>query len=316
MTHHHEHTERHGDHHDVTHNSDAQNRENQNHAGHAHPGDHWDDLPEAFAKHLEVESRLAAPIRNSIIEQVAQVLPSAPSLIIDVGSGTGADTIALAERFLTARVHALDVSAELLEHVRSNARRAGVTDRVTCHTADLNTDWPEDSGGVDVVWASLSMHHLEDPEATLRRALQALRPGGVLVMTELTGQSSYLPTDLGTGVEGLADSIAQALPNHYVRDASHWSRALDQAGFNNIVRVEYEFEASSTTPDGVTYLEQRLGSLRERLVGLVSDGDRTAIDVVVEALSEGSSQVGLASPRSVWIARRPAPGGALSRITR
>src|SRR5947209_11447017 len=50
--------------------------------------------------------------------------------IIDIGSGPGVGTCALAERFRAATVVAADGSAEMLESVTARAARAGLAERV------------------------------------------------------------------------------------------------------------------------------------------------------------------------------------------
>jgi thioredoxin reductase (NADPH) len=186
----------------------------------------WHDLPDGFADKLELVSRLNAPVRDAVLDRAALALGSAPGLIIDLGSGTGADAIALAERFPTARVHALDVSAELLDRVTSAAAAAGVADRIDSHLVDLNSDWTAVIPRVvDLAWASLSLHHLTDPAGTLRRVLASLKPGGVFALTELTGEERHAPD---------------------------WSTLLTEAGFASVERHELENlpEADSAETSG------------------------------------------------------------------
>jgi thioredoxin reductase/predicted O-methyltransferase YrrM len=174
----------------------------------------WHDLPDGFADKLDFESKLNTPVRDAVLDQAALALGAPPRQIVDFGSGTGADAVALAERFPTARVHALDVSTELLDRVASAAAEAGIADRIERHLVDLNTDWtstvPRD---VDLAWASLSLHHLSDLTATLRRMLRSLKPGGVFVLTELTGEDRLAPD---------------------------WSTLLAEAGFASVERHDDE----------------------------------------------------------------------------
>lgn len=174
----------------------------------------WGDLPSGFADKLELESRLIAPVRSAVFELAARALDAAPEQIIDFGSGTGADAVALAERFPDAHVHALDLSAELLERVASAAGQAGVAERIEGHLVDLNNDWtavvPQQVG---LAWASLSMHHLSDPARTLRQVFASLTPRGVFVLTELAGEERHVPD---------------------------WSTLLVQAGFASVERHDHE----------------------------------------------------------------------------
>lgn len=181
---------------------------------HDHAHELWHQLPDGVAERLEQESRLNAPMRDAILEKVVGALDPPPQQIIDLGSGTGADVVALAMRFPTARVHALDVSEKLLDHVVFAAAEAGVAERVEPHLVDLNHDWTAATpGGADLAWASLSFHHLSDPAATLRRVLASLKHGGVFVLTELTGEERHTPD---------------------------WSSLLNEVGFVSVARHDHE----------------------------------------------------------------------------
>lgn len=173
--------------------------------GHSHSAqDPWAQLPEGFAERLTLESRLSAPIQEAAINQLSSTLEGTAERIVDLGSGSGAGTVALASAFPNARVHSVDLSEQLLEKVRDAAGQAGVTDRVQLHRADLNEGWPaEIPTGVDAIWASLSLHHVEKPSEVLRQIHVAFRPGGIFVLTETPGDARFEPADLGTGCAGL-----------------------------------------------------------------------------------------------------------------
>jgi hypothetical protein len=61
--------------------------------------------------------------------------------------------------------------------LREKAEATGVAGRVRIVQADLDADWP-DLGTPDLVWASASMHHMADPDRTLRKVTTSSRPAG------------------------------------------------------------------------------------------------------------------------------------------
>ncbi|MDQ0613423.1 thioredoxin reductase (NADPH) [Microbacterium sp. W4I4] len=259
-------------------------------------------LPEGFADHLALESRLSASLRSATLDRAQAALDAPPSRIVDLGSGVGADAVALAERFPTARVHALDVSDELLARVRSAATTAQVADRVESHRVDLNDDWPATiPPDADLVWAALSLHHLDDPAKALRRAYSVLRPGGVLVLTELAGEPRFAPDDLGSGLTALHDRMRAARAAHgYAR--ADWPDLLAAAGFAQPEQHELELIVDASTGDGAQYLEYRLRAHGE---GEVTGDDQAVLEDIIASLRAGTSPISHRSARAVWIAVRP-----------
>lgn len=276
---------------------------------HHHPGrEPWHDLPEAFIDRLELESLLNESVRRETLEQAALTLRTPPSTIIDIGSGTGSDAVALAERFPTARIHALDVSAELLERVESAAAASGLADQIVSHRVDLNDDWPKEAPqAVDLAWAALSLHHLSDPAAVLQRVLTTLKPGGVFVLTELTGPGVFTPSDLGSGRTSLQERMTHGSSAHSAHRTRDWSKLLEQAGFTAVEYQEKEFSARADTIDGARYLEMQLRAQRERLAPDLSAENLAVIDAAIHAVTTGKSEISFSAGRGVWIAARPQP---------
>jgi release factor glutamine methyltransferase len=62
--------------------------------------------------------------------------------IADVGTGSGAIALALAQELPFAEIHATDISAEALEVARANAARHELTSRIKFHQTDLLSGLP------------------------------------------------------------------------------------------------------------------------------------------------------------------------------
>lgn len=74
--------------------------------------------------------------------QFAAQSPISSLRLLDVGTGSGCLAITLAVRLPSARLTALDVSAEALALARLNARRHNVSDRITFLQSDLLSHFP------------------------------------------------------------------------------------------------------------------------------------------------------------------------------
>jgi 2-polyprenyl-3-methyl-5-hydroxy-6-metoxy-1,4-benzoquinol methylase len=108
---------------------------------------------------------------------VAEVLPSRPGRVLDIGCGTGALSLAVAQA--GHDVTAIDPDPSALELAERSAHEAR-PGRLAYHRGDVAT-WVADEAGFDVVVASRTLHHVRQPAAALDRVRRWLRPGGQLV---------------------------------------------------------------------------------------------------------------------------------------
>lgn len=279
------------------------------HAAHIHadrPG--HGPAPEGdsdMAELLDLDAALGARVLADALDAATAVLGTEPRSIADLGAGTGTGTLALASRFPEAHVHSLDATASMLDHLTASTETSGFSDRVTTHLTDLDGDWPAVlPEQVDLAWAALSLHHVSDPARVLRQAYGALRPGGVLVVTEMSG-ARFEPSDLGSGRDGLGDRVTAALAAHGYPVTAEWTTALGEACFAPVERHEMSFEASATTAEGARYLAIQLSRNRDRIADDLSADDLAALDAVVLTLGTGTSEVRTVSGRVVWVAVRP-----------
>ncbi|PYG00463.1 Methyltransferase domain-containing protein [Georgenia satyanarayanai] len=281
---------------------------NAHHAhAHARPGhgpapEHDTDLAEL----LDLDAAQGAPVLAAALDAASVALGAAPGAVVDLGAGTGTGTVALATRFPGARLHGLDASPAMLERLGAAAAAAQVGDRVQTHLVDLDGDWPAVlPGAVDLAWAALSLHHVSDPAEVLHQVFGALRPGGVLVVIEMTGATTYDPADLGTGRDRLGERLVGALAARGYPATGEWTSALTAAGFAPVERHDTALTASARTPEGARYLARQLTMHRARLEEDLSADDRAALDATIALLDAGTSELALSSGRTIWIATRP-----------
>ncbi len=245
------------------------------------------------------------------IHELASGLPL--RRILDLGSGTGTGTFALLERFEGADVIALDMSAQLLQHLMDKAGVLGVADRVRTIQADLDAAWPA-IDTVDLVWASSSLHHMADPDRVLTEVLAAIRPGGLLVVAEMDSFPRFLPDDLGLGRPGLEARCHAVLAEGHAAElpylGSDWGSLLSLAGF--VIEAERPFAIALTPPlpaSAGRYAQASLRRMRSGLDGRMSGDDLATLDTLID--SDGPDGVRqrddltVRAARTVWVARRP-----------
>ncbi|SMQ68356.1 class I SAM-dependent methyltransferase [Agreia sp. VKM Ac-1783] len=286
----------------MTHASHALHHSHPDRAKHGQAPEHHAELEEV----LDLDARLGASVLSQAMDDAVQALATEPREIVDLGAGTGTGTVALAHRFGRARVHSIDASVGMLDRVREAAREAGVAERVQPHLADLDGEWTADlPDGIDMAWAALSLHHVEDPPRLLRQLFESLRPGGVLVVIEMTGETSYEPADLGTRRARLGNRIVDTLAARGYPVTADWTDALTSAGFAPVRRRETSVTASTETRDGSRYLEVQLAFNRALLAEGMDSDDLDAVDEVITQLGGGYSPLAVASGRVIWVAVRP-----------
>lgn len=101
--------------------------------------------------------------------------------VADIGCGHGASTIVMAQAYAKSRFHGFDFHPPSIEQARERAAAAGVGDRVEFSRATAR-EFPGDD--YDLVCFFDCLHDMGDPVGAARRAYQALKPGGTVLLVE------------------------------------------------------------------------------------------------------------------------------------
>jgi SAM-dependent methyltransferase len=103
----------------------------------------------------------------------------------DVGAGTGAFTLALADMLGPgATIHVIDRDGRALAENAARLASAFPQTHLVPHRADFTAGLPLDDGSLDGVVMSNSLHFVRDKPPTLRRIIAAIRPGGSFLIVE------------------------------------------------------------------------------------------------------------------------------------
>jgi len=125
-------------------------------------------------------------IARDVRLDVKRALGAVPQVdtALDVACGTGYLAIGIAAAGIARETHATDLSAQMVEHTRTNAARAHADVRATRADAER---LPYDEDAFDLVVARGALHHVPEPVAALQEIRRVLKPGGTaLVLHEPT----------------------------------------------------------------------------------------------------------------------------------
>lgn len=153
---------------------------------------------------------------------LAMVDRTAPLKIADIGCGTGASSILLAQ-LLNARITAVDFLPDFLNVLEERAESMGVADRISTLACSMD-NLPFASEELDVIWSEGAIYNIgfEKGVADWRRYLKA---DGLLVASEITWTT---------------DSRPQELQNHWESEypeidvASAKIRVLEKQGYSPV----------------------------------------------------------------------------------
>jgi SAM-dependent methyltransferase len=147
----------------------------------------WDEHGPAHSRGMDLISRAvvlpALPGWLAALDGTAARL-EAGGAVADVGCGYGGPTLAMAHAFPRSRFLGIDVDDSSVAQARKAAAEAGLASRVSFEVAD-SASLPGE--GYDLVSFFDCLHDLGDPVGALRRARQALAPGGSVLLVEHAG---------------------------------------------------------------------------------------------------------------------------------
>ena len=172
----------------------------------------------------DAAAALQAEVRTRLLESLAYLDDRQPSVVLDVGSGTGHAAAAMRKRWPKARVVALDLALPMLRQARRQAGWWKPFNRVCADARAL----PLAEGSVDVIFSNLCLQWVEDLPAVFAGFRRVLRPGGLMVC------SSFGPETLAELREAFALGDASPHVSPFASIAQ-FGDALLSAGFRDPV---------------------------------------------------------------------------------
>ena len=153
-------------------------------------------------------------------------------VVLDLGSGAGFDCFLAAKKVGgKGRVIGVDMTPEMLEKARENARKAGVAN-VEFRLGEIE-NLPVADSSADAVISNCVINLAPDKARVFAEAFRALRPGGRLMVSDLV-LTATLPKAVQESIAAYVGCLAGAsLKTDYLL-------AIEQAGFENVAVASEE----------------------------------------------------------------------------
>lgn len=116
---------------------------------------------------------------------------SPDDVVADIGAGTGYFSFPIAERVPQGRVLAVDIQQEMLDIIEERQRRGAPTNVEPVLGTITDPNLP--AGSVDLILLVDAYHEFSHPFEMGTAMVEALRPGGELVLIEYRAEDSFVP---------------------------------------------------------------------------------------------------------------------------
>jgi len=147
-------------------------------------------------------------------------------VVLDLGSGAGFDAFLAAKKVgKTGRVIGVDMTPEMLERARTNAKKGGF-DNVEFRSGEIEK-LPIEDNVIDVIISNCVINLSPDKEAVFKEAFRVLKPGGRLMVSDLV-LAKDLPQQIKESVEAYVGCLAGAIKK------DDYLGFIKQAGFQDI----------------------------------------------------------------------------------
>ncbi|MCA7924216.1 methyltransferase domain-containing protein [Burkholderia cenocepacia] len=257
---------------------------------------------------------LVAVFGQAAIEAAA---PATGERVLDIGSGAGASSLALAARVgAGGQVLGVDISEPLIDRARALARHD--TPALFQVSDASSAELPE--GAFDILFSRFGVMFFPDPTAAFTHMRRALRPGGRVAFVCWRGAAENDWMRLPVGA--LKDIVpSSALPDPEAPgpfsfgDRAHVASILTAAGFTEIVISPFdaavpfgEGETRDAAIDDAVRMTLEVGPLSRALAGQPDDIRARASAAVRAAFASLPGEEAVMINGAAWVvtARNPA----------
>ena len=143
----------------------------------------WDENPRRRELAIAVASAITAAVH-----------PQKNMNAMEFGCGTGLVTLDIAQR--VKMLSAVDTSMEMLAVLREKIRLSGIENiEPICHDFSIPSNSPDDEKKFELIYSSMTLHHIDDTATFLARISGLLAPGGIIALADLDREDGSFHDD-------------------------------------------------------------------------------------------------------------------------
>jgi SAM-dependent methyltransferase len=174
--------------------------------------------------------------------------------VLDLGSGAGFDCFVASKKVgPTGKVIGVDMTPEMLEKARENARRGGFGN-VEFRRGEIE-DLPVDDGTIDAVISNCVINLSTDKKRVFREIARVLKPGGRVMIADMALKRE-LPPSVREDIKSYVGCVSGAVP------VDEYRSLLVEAGLKD-VRITPKGASDCGAPESAATLNDGLKGRQE-----------------------------------------------------
>lgn len=120
---------------------------------------------------------------------------------LEIGPGPGYQTVLIANRFLNAKIKALEYSADMISIAKEYSKTQNLDDRIKfIHGSVEDKTLVNSLGKFDLIYSTFSLHHWPDPQKAILNLYNALNKSGILYIYDFKRNGLFYYLSIKKGI--------------------------------------------------------------------------------------------------------------------
>ncbi|MCK5627123.1 class I SAM-dependent methyltransferase [Candidatus Bathyarchaeota archaeon] len=130
-----------------------------------------------------LEILILGDCKSAFLEKISHMIIQGDEIMLDVGAGSGYFSLPLAKKLNSGKLICLDVSMDMLWHLKRYAKKEHLIDKIQIMNAEAISIGIK-TGSIDFVISGGVFHEISSPETVLSEMFRVLRPEGWILIAD------------------------------------------------------------------------------------------------------------------------------------